>query len=213
MNDNWGKYKSEMPISVMPEDATESIQSMSTDRTNVFGLCVHHTDSANIEAARKALSAKKCSTHIMIDRDGLQYVEMSLEKRASACVGFNKWMWQLDVVGRFEKETPSREQLLALKSIIKTLACGRKVQTIDKKFADRCRHSSKEEVQKETETKFEQSYLKLKERAEKRKSWDRILDKVPFLVIYHGEVRPTRCCGKNLIPELQKILAEIKEEQ
>lgn len=210
---NWGHYESIMPCAETPESAKYAIETLSLDRTNVFGVCIHHTDTKTADAARKVLKDKKLSTHFIIDKNGDTTVELPLDKRAAACVGFNKWMWQIDVVGRLHKEEPTDEQISALTNLLKLLSCGRKIENIDKKFADKCRKMTSEEVQKETPKKYNGDYEKISKKAQKTKSWSGVLDKVPFTVIYHGEVRPTACCGKYLINKIPEILSSLSEQE
>jgi hypothetical protein len=206
---NWGHNVSIMPCAETPNSAMGAIDTLPIDRTNIFGVCIHHTDTETADKARKALKSKNYSTHFLIDKNGDTTVELPLGKRAAACVGFNKWMWQIDVVGRLHINEPTRPQLLALENLLVLLACGRNVETIDKKFAAKCRAMSAEEVQKETPKRYTETYNKYHERAVKKKSWHGVLDKLPFTIFYHGEVRPTACCGKNLINKLPQIISNV----
>lgn len=207
----WGHYASMMPCGETVESAKYAIDTLPLERTNIFGVCIHHTDSETVAAARKALKSKGYSTHFLIDKNGDTTVELPLDKRAAACVGFNKWMWQIDVVGRLHINEPTKPQLLALQNLIKLLSCGRWLASIDAKLAKKCRTLTSTDVQKETSREYTTTYNKYRERAEKKKSWKGVLDKLPFLVIYHGEVRPTACCGKNLIAKLPQLIAELRE--
>lgn len=206
----WGHYTSMMPCGETIDSAKYAIDTLSLERTNIFGVCIHHTDSETVEAARKALKSKGYSTHFIIDKNGDTTVELPLDKRAAACVGFNKWLWQVDVVGHLHINEPTKPQLLALQNLIELLSCGRWLANIDAKFAKKCRTLTSTDVQKETATEYTATYNKYRERAEKKKSWKGVLDKLPFLVIYHGEVRPTKCCGANLINKLPTIIAELR---
>lgn len=207
---NWGHYVSDFPCSETEESSKAAIDTLSLDRTNIFGVCIHHTDTETVAKARSVLKSKNYSTHLIIDKNGDTTVELPLDKRAAACVGFNKWMWQIDVVGRLHINEPTEPQLLALRNIIKLLACGRSIANIDAKFASKCRKMDATDVQKSTLKEYEGTYTKYHERAVKRGSWETVLDKLPFIVTYHGEVRPTACCGKNLINKLPDIIAEVR---
>ena len=206
---NWGHYVSIMPCAETRLSAKSAIETLSLDRTNIFGVCIHHTDTEDADTARKVLKSKNYSTHLLIDRNGYITVELPLDKRAAACVGFNKWMWQVDVVGRLHKNEPAKAQLLALENLLFLLACGRPIEVIDKKFAEKCRKLSSTDVQKETPKRYLETYNKYHERAVKKGTWAGILDKLPFTIIYHGEVRPTACCGKYLINKLPQIINSV----
>lgn len=208
---NWGHNVSIMPCGETKASAKAAIDTLSLNRTNIFGVCIHHTDGETVEAARRALKSKGFSTHIIIDKNGEATVELPFDKKAAACVGFNKWMLQIDVVGRLHINKPTREQLLSLENILELLACGRTVTEIDRKFAEQCRKMDAKEVQTNTERKFAATYNKYHNVAVKRKSWKGVLDKLPFIIMYHGEVRPTKCCGANLIKELPGIIATLQE--
>lgn len=208
----WGHYASMMPCGETVDSAKYAIDTLPLERTNIFGVCIHHTDGETAEAARKTLKSKGYSTHFIIDKNGDTTVELPLDKRAAACVGFNKWLWQVDVVGRLHVNEPTKPQLLALQNLIELLSCGRLLANIDAKFAKKCRTLTATDVQKETATEYTATYNKYRERADKKKSWKGVLDKLPFLVIYHGEVRPTKCCGANLINKLPQLIAELREK-
>lgn len=207
VQDNWGHYASIMPLAVSSEIVRRSIDALNVDRTNVFGLCIHHTDTDDIETARKVLKSKSFSTHLIIDTNGDVTVELPLGERAAACVGFNKWMWQLDVVGRLHIDEPTKLQVQSLTNVIRLLACGRQIANIDSKFASQCRKLDVKEVQKATEAKFGSVRSKLHIRDGKLD-----LSKVPFTVIYHGEVRQTKCCGEHLIKLLPEIMENAKHD-
>ena len=206
---NWGHSVSMMPCAESQSSAMGAIDTLSLNRTNIFGVCIHHTDTTTADKARKVLKSKNYSTHFIIDKNGDTTVEWPLDKRAAACVGFNKWMWQVDVVGQLHLKEPTKEQLLALENLLVLLACGRNVETIDKSFAAKCRKMSAEDVQKETPKRYTEIYNKYHDRAVKKKSWHGVLDKLPFTIFYHGEVRPTACCGKNLINKLPQIFKNV----
>ena len=206
---DWGHNVSIMPCAETQGSAMGAIDTLPLDRTNIFGVCIHHTDTETADKARKTLKSKNYSTHFLIDKNGDTTVELPLCKRAAACVGFNKWMWQIDVVGRLHINEPTDPQLLALENLLVLLACGRNVVTIDKKFASKCRALGTEEVQKEASKRYTETYNKYHERAVKKKSWYGVLDKLPFTIFYHGEVRPTACCGKNLINKLPLIISNV----
>lgn len=205
----WGHYVSIMPCAETQLSAKSAIETLSLDRTNIFGVCIHHTDTEDADTARKVLKSKNYSTHLLIDKNGDITVELPLDKRAAACVGFNKWMWQVDVVGRLHKTEPTKEQLLALENLLVLLACGRPIEIMDKKFAEKCRKLSSADVQKETPKRYLETYNKYHERALKKGTWAGVLDKLPFTIIYHGEVRPTACCGKYLISKLPQIISNV----
>lgn len=207
---NWGHYVSMFPCSETEETARAAIETLSLDRTNIFGVCIHHTDTETGDKARATLKKKNYSTHFIIEKNGDTTVELPLDKRAAACVGLNKWMWQIDVVGRLHINEPTGPQLLALENLIKLLSCGRSITNIDSKFASKCRKLDSTDVQKETSKNFTATYEKYHDRAVKRKSWAGVLDKLPFIVTFHGEVRPTACCGKNLINKLPDIIANLR---
>lgn len=211
VSSNWGHTVSVMPCAETKETARAAIETLSVDRTNIFGVCIHHTDTETAEKARTTLKSKNFSTHFLIDKNGDTTVELPLDKRAAACVGFNKWMWQVDVVGRLHIKEPTEAQLLALENLLFLLSCGRTVTNINSKFASKCRELSTEDVQKETNSYYAKTYEKLHDRAVKRKSWNGILDKLPFIIIYHGEVRKTACCGSNLINKLPEIINNVSE--
>lgn len=206
---NWGHNVSVMPCAETRSSAMGAIETLSLDRTNIFGACIHHTDTETADKARKVLKSKNYSTHFLIDKNGDTTVELPLDKRAAACVGFNKWTWQIDVVGRLHINEPTLQQLLALENLLVLLACGRNVETIDKKFAAKCHAMGAEEVQKATLKRYTETYNKYHDRAVKKKSWHGVLDKLPFTIFYHGEVRPTACCGKNLINKLPAIISNV----
>ena len=208
---NWGHTVSVMPCAETKETARAAIETLSVDRTNIFGVCIHHTDTETAEKARTTLKSKNFSTHFVIDKNGDTTVELPLDKRAAACVGFNKWMWQVDVVGRLHIKEPTEAQLLALENLLFLLSCGRPVTNINSKFARKCRELSTGDVQKETNSYYAKTYEKLHARAVKRKSWNGVLDKLPFTIIYHGEVRKTACCGSNLINKLPEIINNVSE--
>lgn len=210
---NWGHHISMMPCAETLESAKSAIESLSLNRTNIFGVCIHHTDTTTADKARSTLKKKNFSTHCIIDKNGDITVELPFDKRAAACVGFNKWMLQIDVVGRFQLEKPTNEQLISLENLIRLLACGRPIKSIDANFAKKCIKLSTEDVQKATVDYYKNTYDKYHERADKRGGWKGVLDKLPFTVIYHGEVRPTACCGKNLIKELPKIIKSLQGNQ
>lgn len=211
VHSNWGHNVSMMPCAETPESAMGAIETLSLNRTNIFGVCIHHTDSETAEKARATLKKKGFSTHFIIDKNGDTTVELPLDKRAAACVGFNKWMWQIDVVGRLHINEPTEAQISSLRNLLMLLSCGRKIETIDKKFAAKCRAMDSTEVQKETPKRYTETYNKYHDRAVKKKSWHGVLDKLPFTIFYHGEVRPTACCGKNLIKRLPEIISDLRE--
>lgn len=206
---NWGHQVSIMPCAETLESAKYAIETLPITRTNIFGVCIHHTDTETADKARSTLKNNGFSTHCLIDKNGDITVELPFDKRAAACVGFNKWFWQIDVVGRLHIKEPTEAQLRSLKVLLKLMSCGRKFATIDKKFAAKCRAMSSTDVQKETPGYYTETYNKYAERAKKKGTWKGVLDKLPFTVIYHGEVRPTACCGKNLISKLPQILKEL----
>ena len=207
---NWGHNVSIMPCGETLASARAALESLPIERTNIFGVCIHHTDGETAEAARKALKAQGFSTHIIIDKNGDATVELPFAKRAAACVGFNKWMFQIDVVGRLHLKEPTEEQLLSLYNILELLSCGRPVANIDSKFAAKCRKMDVRTVQDATEKEYAGTYTKYYKRAQKKGSWSGVLDQLPFLIIYHGEVRPTKCCGKFLIEKIPDIMAELR---
>ena len=83
---SWGHYASTMPCSESPSSAKYAIESLSLDRTNIFGVCIHHTCTETAEKAREVLKGKKQSTHFIIDKNGDTTVELPLDKRAAAWV-------------------------------------------------------------------------------------------------------------------------------
>lgn len=210
---SWGHYASTMPCSESPSSAKYAIESLSLDRTNIFGVCIHHTCTETAEKAREVLKGKKQSTHFIIDKNGDTTVELPLDKRAAACVGFNKWTWQIDVVGSLHINEPTKEQILSLTNLLEILSCGRKIVTIDKKFGDKCRSLSKSEVAIETSNKYSETYKTYSIRSKKKGSWEKVLDSLPFTVFYHGEVRPTACCGKKLICKLPEIINNVASKR
>ena len=73
---NWGHNVSIMPCGETLASARAAIESLPIERTNIFGVCIHHTDGETVEAARKALKAQGFSTHIIIDKNGDATVEL-----------------------------------------------------------------------------------------------------------------------------------------
>ena len=63
---NWGHNVSIMPCGETKASAKAAIDTLSLNRTNIFGVCIHHTDGETVEAARRALKSKGFSTHIII---------------------------------------------------------------------------------------------------------------------------------------------------
>lgn len=171
------------------------VKNLPHDRTNIFGVVIHHTDTNTARRARQVLSHKGLSTHIIIDEDGNAFLEHPLEENAAACVSYNKWMWQVDVVGRFEEDDclrPSKKQLDTLKSIIRGLANERNII-----------NAMSEDIKSNHDRMFERA-LPDKNDAH----YNDILKATPFYVMMHGELRPTKCPGKYLIQEIEKIRDE-----
>lgn len=209
---NMKKTKNEKTVMSLSAKQVETVadpwflNNLPPERTNVFGLCIHHTDTDDINAARRALARQGFSTHFLIDKDGTIYKEMPLADRAAACVGFNRWMLQLDVVGRLHLNEPTPEQMTTLRTTIQELACGRTIERIDQNFAKECRRQFAEDLQKVTTKKYQSTYKKLYKEVRETKDWISALSKLPFIVMYHGEVRPTACCGKYLINKFQQLV-------
>lgn len=203
----FGRIASIMPIADSPDSIKWAMDNYPSGRTNVFGIVVHHTDGNTAESARKTLANKKESTNIIIDENGLGYVELPIYKNAAACIGYNKWMIQLDVVGRLSKNKPTEPQLKTLCYLIKSLACGRKIVGIDPRLARKTVGATKADAQKLTAERFEPEWKEINARVKKNLHWRGILDDTPFIVTWHGKIRPTECCGKNFIPILEKLIS------
>lgn len=202
----FGRYASMMPIAENAATVKWAMDNYPMGRTNIFGIVIHHTDGNSIDSARKVLAAKKESTNIIIDEHGGAYIEMPLYKTAAACVGYNKWMIQTDVVGRLSINPPTEAQLKSLCNVVKLLACGRKIVAVDPQLAAKTRKANKSESAKLTEAAYSKDYTKARAIAEKEGCWKNALPELPFIVTWHGEVRPTECCGTKFIPILKKLI-------
>lgn len=202
----FGRYASMMPIAEQAATVKWAMDNYPMGRTNIFGIVIHHTDGNSIDSARKVLAAKKESTNIIIDEHGSAYIEMPLYKTAAACVGYNKWMIQIDVVGRLSINPPTEAQLKSLCNVAKLLSCGRKIVAVDPQLAAKTRKANKTESAKLTEAAYSEDYAKARAIAEKDGCWKNALPELPFVVTWHGEVRPTECCGTKFIPILKKLI-------
>lgn len=163
------------------------------DKQLLHGVCIHHSCTRTVEHCRRSLKSRRCSTNVIINKNGDILVEKT--DMAAACVGFNAHTVQVDLIGNFEtRDIPTPEQLQSLREVIaylcemscemreeqcETREISRFPLDIRKKF---CRMGDKDvrEAAREYLSKGGQGDSK-------------------FFVFYHGEVRPTKCCGKNLI--------------
>lgn len=147
----------------------------------LHGVCIHHSCTRTIEQCRKALKSRKCSTNVIIEKNGNISVERT--NPAAACVGFNSYTVQIDLIGNFEtRDTPTLEQLQSLRNVIEYLCekSGLEMQRIPKGICKMFIHLGDEGIRGAA-----REYLSCNQNK--------------FFVFYHGEVRPTKCCGRNLI--------------
>lgn len=178
---------------ISQELSAKIISDSAKKRTNVFGVVIHHTDTDSLEVTRNILKAKKLSTHFIIDKDGTIHYELPINNLAAACVGLNRWMLQIDLVGRCEINKPEKCQIESLRDLLVELA-GKNIiaDTVTQYEIDAYRRMGGKEFSDEMDRKFSSS----------GKTKD-------FHILMHGDVRPTRCPGKYLIPEVQKIRDEM----
>lgn len=148
------------------------------------GICIHHSCTQTAERCRSILKSRSLSTNIIIDRDGTTTIERL--GMAAACVGFNAYCVQVDLIGNFEKDIPTDAQMESLSKLIRELASMRgsmSVGRLPSDFTKKCRNASDTRVRTLASKFFNTPKDLIK----------------PFYVMYHGEVRPTKCCGENLI--------------
>lgn len=154
----------------------------------LHGVCIHHSCTRTIEQCRKALKSRKCSTNVIIEKNG----NISVEKTnmAAACVGFNPYTVQIDLIGNFEvRDTPTLEQLQSLHNVIEYLCemsgadYKKEIVRFPKDISALFVDMGNEDIRKAA-----REYLSTP-----------AYEYTKFFVFYHGEVRPTKCCGKNLI--------------